>query len=407
MRCGAWRTVVIITHEHKEIYRTVKRFVQEELNPHVAEWEAAGTWPAREVVKKMAGLGLLGINKPEAFGGLGLDYSFELMLAQGLGNCTNGSLPMAIGVITDMATPALARFGSDDLRREYLTPVIAGDQICSIAVSEAGAGSDVASIKTTARKVAGDYVINGSKMWITNGTQADWACMLVNTSEGKPHQNKSLIVVPLDARGVNRKTKLDKLGMRASDTAMIFLDEVRVPQRNLIGQEGMGFMYQMMQFQEERLYGAASVIDSLDNIIAETIDYTRQRQAFGQSLLDNQSVHFRLAELKAEVESLRALVYQTCEDYIAGKDAAMLASMCKLKAGRISREVVDACLQYWGGQGYMWESNVARAYRDSRLISIGGGADEIMLGIICKLMGTLPGKKKKTAAPATDSTQAA
>jgi len=386
---------VQLTHEHKELYRTAKRFVQEEINPHVKEWEEAGIWPARTVLKKLAALGLLGINKPVEYGGLGLDYSYSIMFAQALGNCHCGSVPMGIGVVTDMATPALARFGTHELKKEYLEPVIKGEQVCSIAVSEAGAGSDVASIKTTARKDGGDYVINGSKMWITNGTQSDWACMLVNTGEGKVHQNKSLIIVPLDAKGIDRKTKLDKLGMRASDTAMIFLDNVRVPRRNLIGTEGMGFMYQMLQFQEERLFGAASNIDSMTNVIAETIEYARQRQAFGQSILDNQYVHFRLAELKTEVECLRALVYRACEEYVAGRDATMLASMAKLKAGRLAREVTDSCLQFWGGQGYMWETHIARAYRDSRLISIGGGADEIMLGIICKLIGTLPGRKKK------------
>ena len=383
-----------LTHEHKEIYRTVKKFVEDELNPHIPEWEKAAIWPAREVLKKMGDLGLLGVTKPEAYGGMGLDYSYEVVFAQALGNCICGSLPMAIGVVTDMATPALTRFGSDELRAEYLAPTIAGERVCSIAVSEAGAGSDVASIKTTATKDGDDYVINGSKMWITNGTQADWACMLVNTGEGKAHENKSLVVVPLDAKGISRDQKLDKLGMRASDTAMIFMDNVRVPQRNLIGQEGMGFMYQMLQFQEERLFGAASSIDGLFNLIDETIDYTRERKAFGQSLLDNQVIHFRLAELKTEVESLKALTYQACEEYIAGRDALALASMAKLKAGRVSREVTDACLQYWGGQGFMWDTNIARAYRDSRLISIGGGADEIMLGIICKQMGILPRKKK-------------
>ena len=383
-----------LTHEHKELYRTAKKFVQEEINPHVQEWEEAGIWPAREVLRKLGALGMLGISKPVEYGGLGLDYSYSIMFAQALGNSHCGSVPMGIGVVTDMATPALARFGTHELKKEYLEPVIKGEQVCSVAVSEAGAGSDVASIKTTARKDGGDYVIDGSKMWITNGTQSDWACMLVNTGEGKVHQNKSLIIVPLDAKGVDRKTKLDKLGMRASDTAMIFLDNVRVPRRNLIGTEGMGFMYQMLQFQEERLFGAASNIDSMTNVIAETTEYARQRQAFGQSILDNQYVHFRLAELKTEVECLRALVYQACEEYVAGKDATMLASMAKLKAGRLAREVTDTCLQFWGGQGYMWETHVARAYRDSRLMSIGGGADEIMLGIIAKLMGILPGKKK-------------
>jgi len=388
---------MLLTAEHRALYDTTRKFVESELNPHVPEWEKAGIFPAREVFGKMGKLGLLGITRPEAYGGMGLDYSFEVIFAQALGNCHCGSLPMAIGVQTSMATPALARFGSDALKREFLAPTIAGERVCSIAVSEAGAGSDVASIKTQARKDGGDYVINGSKMWITNGTQSDWACMLVNTGEGKAHQNKSLIIVPMDAKGVQRDTKLDKLGMRASDTAMIFLDDVRVPQHHLIGQEGLGFMYQMLQFQEERLFGAASGIDTLFNIINQTIDYTRQRQAFGQAILDNQSVHFRLAELRAEVESLKALVWQATEEYIAGKDVTMLASMAKLKVGRVSREVTDSCLQYWGGQGYMWDTLVARAYRDSRLISIGGGADEVMLSIICKLMGTLPGKKKVAA----------
>ncbi len=385
---------MILTHEHQALYRTVKKFVEDELNPYIPEWERDGIWPAHEVLKKMAALGLLGINKPEAYGGLGLDYSYELMFAQALGNCKNGALPMGIGVVTDMATPALSRFGSDALREEFLAPVLAGEQCCSIAVSEAGAGSDVASIKTSARKDGGDYVINGSKMWITNGTQSDWACTLVNTSDGKPHQNKSLIIVPLDAPGVTRNTKLDKLGMRASDTAMIYFDDVRVPQRNLVGQEGQGFTYQMLQFQEERIFGAASGIDGLFNVIDATIAYTGQRQAFGQSVLDNQYVHFRLAELRTEVECLKAITYQATEDYVAGRDATLLASMAKLKVGRVAREVTDACLQFWGGQGYMWESEVARAYRDTRLISIGGGADEIMLGIICKLMAILPSRKK-------------
>lgn len=387
-----------ITHEHQELYRTTKKFVQEQINPHVKEWEAAGIWPAREVLKKMGDLGLLGVSKPVAYGGLGLDYSYEVMFAQALGNITCGGIPMAIGVQTDMATPALARFGSDELRKQYLVPAISGEMCVSIAVSEAGAGSDVAGIKTTAVKDGDDYVINGSKMWITNGTQSDWACVLANTSEGKPHLNKSLIIVPMDAPGIDRKTRLDKLGMRSSDTAMIFFDNVRVPRRNLIGQEGMGFMYQMMQFQEERLFGAASGIDGLLNLIDETIDYTRQRQAFGMPLIDNQYMHFKIAELRTEVEALKALVYQTTGEYISGKHTpehiAMLASMCKLKIGRVSREVTDGLLQFWGGQGYMWDSNVARAYRDTRLISIGGGADEIMLGIICKAMGILPKKKK-------------
>ena len=311
------------THEHQQIYDTTKKFVETELNPHVLEWEKAGYWPAHEVLKKMGALGLLGISKPESVGGLGLDYSYQVAFAEALGFCTCGGLPMAIGVQTDMATPALARFGSDYLKENFLKPAVAGDMVAAIAVSEPGAGSDVAGIKTTARKVGEEYIISGSKLWITNGTQADWACMLVNSGEsGDRHGNKSLIVVPLDAKGVDRKQKLDKLGQRSSDTAMIFLDEVRVPARNLIGQEGKGFTYQMQQFQEERLFLSASIIAAMERVIDDTAAYTRQRQAFGQSILDNQYVHFRLSELKTEVEALRALTYRATTELVAGRDAA-------------------------------------------------------------------------------------
>jgi citronellyl-CoA dehydrogenase len=293
-------------------------------------------------------------------------------------------------VQTDMATPALARFGTDELRKEWLVPTIAGDMVSCIGVSEPGGGSDVSAIKTTARKEGDDYVINGTKMWITNGLQADWCCLLANTSaEGGPHKNKSLIVVPMDSAGIT-KQKIHKIGMWSSDTAQLFFDNVRVPRRNLIGQENMGFIYQMMQFQEERLWAAASGITGMDLTIDQTIDYTRQRQAFGKSILDNQVVHFRLAELRTEVEALRALTYRAVELYVGGKDVTKLASMAKLKCGRLAREVNDACLQYWGGMGFTWDNPVSQGFRDSRLGSIGGGADEVMLGIICKIEGTMP-----------------
>jgi citronellyl-CoA dehydrogenase len=289
-----------------------------------------------------------------------------------------------------MATPALARFGSDELRAEFLAPAIAGEQVACIGVSEPGAGSDVASIRTVARKDGGDYVLNGGKLWITNGTQADWMCCLANTSEGSPHRNKSLIIVPMRSKGVTVERKLRKIGMHSSDTAQIHFDDVRVPQRYLVGQEGQGFTYQMLQFQEERLWGAANALRGLDNAVRDTIEYTRNRKIFGRPVLDNQVVHFTLAELQTEIEALRALVYRATELYVSGKDVTPLASMAKLKAGRLTREVADKCLQYWGGMGFTWENPVSRLYRDGRLASIGGGADEVMLSILCKLMGTLP-----------------
>jgi citronellyl-CoA dehydrogenase len=298
---------------------------------------------------------------------------------------------MAIGVHTDMCTPALARFGSDALKREFLAPAIAGDVVGCLGVSEPGGGSDVAAVKTTARKSGGDYVINGSKMWITNGMMADWICLLANTSEGPVHKNKSLIMVPMTTPGITRQ-KIQKIGMNSSDTAQIFFDDVRVPITNVIGQEGLGFTFQMLQFQEERLWGAANSLRTLDRMIDETIEYTRSRKTFGRPILDNQYVHFRLAELRTEVECLRALTYSAVDAYATGKDVTRLASMAKLKCGRLSREVADSCLQFWGGMGYTMENPISRAWRDGRLVSIGGGADEIMLGIIAKLEGTLPAK---------------
>jgi citronellyl-CoA dehydrogenase len=382
---------MLFTPEHEELRRSLQKFIAAEINPFVDQWEEAGIFPAHELFKKMGDLGFLGLNKPTAYGGQGLDYSYAMVMAEELGNIACGSVPMAIGVQTDMATPALARFGSDEIKREFLAPSISGDYVACLGVSEVGAGSDVASIKTTARKDGDDYVINGGKMWTTNGIQADWMCLLANTSEGAVHKNKSLICLPMKTKGVQIARKLDKLGMRSSDTAQIFFDDVRVPRRYLIGEEGKGFIYQMMQFQEERLWGATANLKSMERLIEQTIEYTRNRKAFGKSILDNQVVHFRLAELATEIELLRSLIYRACELYLAGTDVTRLASMAKLTSGRLRRVVSDSCLQYWGGMGFMNETPVSRAFRDGRLGSIGGGADEVMLSIICKLMGTLPG----------------
>lgn len=382
------------TSEHEALRRTTRQFVENEINPFTAEWEAAGQFPIHEVFKKMGDLGLLGICKPEENGGLALDYSYNLVVAEELGRINVGGVALAMGVQTDMATPAIARFGSKELRDEFLTPAVAGEKVAAIAVSEVQAGSDVAALKTTAVKDGDDYIINGHKMWITNSLQADFFCLLANTSEGKPHFNKSMIVVPANTPGISFSEPLDKLGMRSSTTAQVFFDNVRVPQRNLVGTEGMGFMMQMLQFQEERMWGAANAMGGMLNCIEKTIQYTRERTTFGQPLIDNQYIHFRFAELMTEVEALKALTYRACELHIAGEDVTKIASMAKLKAGRLTREVADSCLQFWGGNGFMNDNPAAQFYRDGRLVSIGGGADEIMLGIICKLMDTLPGKKK-------------
>jgi len=380
------------SHEHLELQRNLKRFIESDINPYVDQWEAAEMFPAREVFRKLGALGMLGVSKPAAYGGLGLDYSYSLAMAEALGHIRCGGVPMAIGVQTDMATPALARFGADALRREFLAPAISGEAVACVGVSEPGAGSDVAAIRTTARKDGGDYVINGSKMWITNSLQADWMCLLAVTGEGPAHRNKSLIIVPMDTPGISVGKKIRKIGMHASDTGLIHFDEVRVPQRHVVGEEGKGFTYQMLQFQEERLWCAANTVQQMQNCIDATIAYTRERRIFGASVLDNQWVHFKLAEMQTELEALRALTYRACGMYVGGADVTELASMAKLKAGRLARQITDGCLQFWGGMGFTLENPVSQFYRDGRLTSIGGGADEVMLGIICKYMGILPGR---------------
>lgn len=378
------------THEHHEIQRTARKIIATDINPHVDRWETEAMFPAHDVFKHFGNAGLLGITKPPEYGGAGLDYSYNVAFIEALADIDCMGVPMAIGVQTDMATPALAKFGSDELREEFLAPAISGDAVACIGVSEVGAGSDVASIKTHARRDGDDYVINGQKMWITNSIQADFMVALVNTGDGQVHKNKSLIIIPMDASGVERAKKLDKIGMHSSDTGLIYFDDVRVPQRHRIGVEGQGFVYQMQQFQEERMWAAIAALPVFERIINDTIDYTRQRMIFGKSVLDNQVVHFKLAELKTEIELLRALTEKTVRRYVAGEDTLAHVSMLKLKAGRLGREVADGCLQYWGGMGYMAESSISRLYRDLRLLSIGGGADEVMLGIVCKQMGIAP-----------------
>ena len=382
--------------EHRALQATTQRLIDDHVNPFVDEWEDAGIYPAHDVMKRFAEAGLLGIGKAEEFGGMGLDFSYEMVFAETLGNIRANGVSTSIGVQTNMCTPALAQHGSDELRREFLIPSIAGDMVGCIGVSEESAGSDVANTKTFARRVGDDYVITGSKMWITNGTQADWICLLCNTSmEGGPHKNKSLIIVPMKSKGVSVARKLDKLGLRCSDTAQLFFDEVRVPVRNRIGEENRGFIYQMQQFQEERLFATARAIRSMELAIEDTIEYTADRKAFGGVILDNQVVYHKLAELQSWLEAARALLYQATETYVAGEDVSKLASMCKFLVGKLAMQIPNECLQFWGGQGYMNENWISRAFRDMRLTAIGAGANEIMLEIIAKQMGIYPGQRNR------------
>lgn len=379
---------MIFSDEHDALRASIRSFIDREVNPYAAEWDAQEQFPSHELFKKAGQAGFLGITKPVEFGGAGLDYSYNAIWAEELGHIHAGGIASSLGVQTDMATPALARHGSDELRREFLAPAIAGDVVVCIGVSEVGAGSDVASIKTTARKDGDDYVINGGKMWTTNGTKGDWMCLLANTGEENgPHKNKSLIIVPLDTKGVDRSTKLKKYGLWASDTAQVFFDDVRVPQRYRIGEEGRGFIYQMQQFTEERLFAACRTIVQMQELLEETGAYTRERIAFGKPLLDNQWIQYTLADLSTEIASLRALTYACVDGYVKGKDVRLMTAQAKLKAGKLARLVPDQCLQFWGGAGYLWESRVSRMMRDSRLVAIGGGANEVMMQIIARELG--------------------
>lgn len=380
------------TEEHEMFRQTIRSFVQKEINPYVDEWEEAGIFPAHQLFKKMGDLGFLGLNYPEEYGGADADYWYTVVFAEELARANCGGVPMGIVVHTDMCTPALAEHGSHELKKMFLEPACRGDMVGAIAVTEPDAGSDVASIRTRAEKDGDEYLITGTKLYITNGTQADFICLLARTSNEPGYRGMSLIVVPTNLPGFSVGRKLHKLGNASSDTGELVFDHVRVPQEYRIGPEGMGFILQMKQFQKERLIGSIMAHSSCEQTVRDTIAYTRERIAFGRPLIENQWISFKLAELLTEIEALRQLNYHCARMLMAGLDFTLEASMAKLKAGRLSREVNDTCLQFYGGMGYMEETPISRRFRDGRLLSIGGGADEIMLGIIAKYEGFLSKK---------------
>ena len=380
------------TSEHDQFRKVVRDVVEREINPYVDEWEEAGTFPAHDLFPKLAAVGALGLEYDEADGGQGADHSYTVVPCEELGRADCAGVPMAIGVQASMATPALAHFGSADLRQRYLAPAMRGEMVCSIAVSEPDAGSDVAGIRTTAVRDGDSWVINGRKMWITNGTQADWLCLLARTTEAgqqpeSGYNGMSLIVVPTNTPGFSVGRAIKKMGNRSSDTGELVLDNVRVPVANVIGEPGRGFQQQMAQFQIERLVGAYMAVSGSRRAIDRTIEYLRVREAFGKPLLANQVIQYRLAELIAEIDLLREFCYAAADKVVAGEDATRMATVAKLKAGRLAREVADAAMQFHGGMGYAEDMWVERYYRDVRLISIGGGADEVMLRILTMMEG--------------------
>jgi citronellyl-CoA dehydrogenase len=378
------------TEEHEQFRQAVRRLVDEEINPNIDAWEDAGIFPAHEVFAKLGAIGAIGLEYDTEFGGGGADHSFTYVLAQELGRCDAAGVPMAIAVQCSMATPALARYGSEELKTTWLAPTLRGEMVCSIAVSEPDAGSDVAGIATRAVRDGDELVITGRKMWITNGTQADWICLLARTDDtSKPgdYHGMSLIVVPTDSVGFSVGRKIEKMGNRCSDTAELVLDQVRVPAANVIGEPGRGFQQQMSQFQDERLVGAYLAVAGARRALDRTKEYLQDRAAFGKPLLANQALQYRLAELYAEVDLVDGFCELAAQRFADGEDVTRQATVAKLKVGRLVREVADACVQFHGGMGYAEEMWVARYFRDARLVSIGGGADEVMLRIITLMEG--------------------
>ena len=372
------------SREHEELRAQVRAFVQEEINPHADAWEEAGGFPARELFPKLGERGFLGLSYLQAFGGREQDYGHNVVFLEELGQADSGGVALGVAVHTDMATPALAGYGSDELKQRFLTPAIQGKMVAAVAVTEPHAGSDVMAIRTRAETDGDHYVINGKKRFITNGSQADWFCLLARTSPDSGLRGMSLIVVPSDLAGVTMLGRMQKVGNWASDTAELSFENVRVPHSYRIGQEGMGFLLQMRQFQRERLAIAIMGSAAIKKHLGLTIQYLKKREAFGQPLIKNQRLHLRLAELLAENELLHQMTHYCAQQLQAGKDMTKESAVAKWKAGNLARIVADTCMQFHGGQGYLEETPIARFYRDAPLFSIGGGTDEIMLGIIAK-----------------------
>lgn len=379
------------TDEHEQFRQVVRDFVRKEVNPHIPAWEEAGMMPLHELFSAMAELGFLGLEYDPAYGGQGADHLFTQILAEEFGRCDHGSLPMALGVQVDMATPSLHEFGTPEQKERFLAPALRGEAVASIAVTEPDAGSDVAGLRTRAVRDGDEWVINGSKMYITNALQADWLCVLARTSDEGGYRGMSQIIVPTDAPGFEVAKKLDKLGMRASDTGLLSFTDCRVPLANTIGEVGRGFQQQMSQFVVERMWGTYGAVGACLSALDKTRDYLRQRRAFGSPLLGNQYVQFRLAELAAEVDLLRSYTIACAQAFAAGENTTRQATIAKFKAGRLVREVGDWCLQFHGGIGYMEETWTARFLRDNRLTGIGGGADEVMLRVLAQMDGYTAG----------------
>jgi len=377
----------LFTDEHETFRATCREFVESELAPHAAEWEQEGSFPDW-VFKRMGDLGLLGVRYPVEHGGAGGDWGHAVVLAEEMARCGSGGVGMAVAVQTEMATPPILKFGTDDQKRRYLEPTIRGEKIVCLGITEPGAGSDVANIQTTAvRDVDGCWTINGAKTFITNGVRADYCLLVTRTDKARGYEGFSLFLVDTDLPGFTVSRKLDKLGMRSSDTAELALNDVRVPDSALLGEAGRGFTQIMWELQGERVIGAAGSIAGGWLVFEKTLAYAKERHAFGRPIGRFQVNRHKFATMATELEAARQLLYDTALAWERGEYPVKQISMVKLYSGLVVNRVMNECLQLWGGMGYATETGIERAWRDSRLLRIGGGTDEVMREIISKTMG--------------------
>jgi alkylation response protein AidB-like acyl-CoA dehydrogenase len=377
----------IFTDEHEQLRESIRSYVEKELAPHAEEWEET-TFPD-SVIHRMGELGFLGLDKPEEYGGQGGDYYTALVLAEEMARAGSGGLAMGVAVHTDMAMPPILAFGTDEQKEEWLVPAIRGEKILCLGITEPDAGSDVAGIKTRAvyDEANDEYVINGSKTYITNGHRADVIVLVTKTDAEAGYDGFSLFLVPMDAPGVIREKKLEKLGMHASDTALLAFQDVRVPASALLGEKGKGFYHIMWELQGERLIGAAGCVAGAQQAFDKTLEYAKEREAFGRPIGNFQAIRHKFAAMATKIEAARQLVYMTAWRFNNGEYPVREISMAKLYSAQVACEVTDECLQIHGGAGYMKEYGIERSWRDMRLNRIGAGTDEVMLDVIGRSYG--------------------
>lgn len=370
--------------EHQAFRAVVRKLVETELAPRAREFDEMGR-PDKAVFRRLGEMGLLGIRYDPKYGGQGLDYSYHAVFLEELTRCDNAGVAMGITVQTDMATPALYRFGSEELKQRYLVPAIRGEQVAAIAVTEPSGGSDVAGIKTRAVRDGDHWVINGSKIFITNTANADWLCLLAVTDPDAGYRGYTQIIVPTDTPGFSYRL-LDKIGNRGSDTGLLFFDDVRVPVSNTIGDPNRGFQQQMNQFQDERMVPVVMAPVAARRLWELTLEHAEQRVAFGKPLAKMQVNRFKFVDMMIQITAAEEFAHRCIRKMVRDEDVTLDVSMAKVFVAAMKQYVATTCVQLFGGAGYIWENPAARAYVDWRLLAIGGGADEVMKEVVAKIL---------------------